>query len=38
LSELDEALHFALGAGKLFDVNKKNDVFVDTIIGIEIVN
>lgn len=31
LGEYDEALTFALGAGKLFDINIKND-YVETIV------
>lgn len=33
LNALDESLLFALGAGALFDVNKKGEEFVDTIIA-----
>lgn len=33
LGALDEALTFALGAGKLFDVENSQDQYVETIIG-----
>ena len=33
LNEFDESLQFALGAGTLFDVNKKDDEYINKIIG-----
>lgn len=33
LQEYDESMVFALGAGKLFDINRKGE-FEDTIIGV----
>jgi 26S proteasome regulatory subunit N2 len=33
LNEFDDSLQFALGAGKLFDVNKKDDEYIDKIVS-----
>ena len=33
LNEFDDSLQFALGAGNLFDVNKKDDEYINKIIG-----
>lgn len=33
LEELDDSLKYALGAGDLFNINKRNE-YVDTLIGI----
>ena len=33
LNEFDDSLQFALGAGHLFDVNKKDDEYINKIIG-----
>jgi hypothetical protein len=32
LNEFEDSLQFALGAGKLFDVNKKDDEYINKII------
>ncbi len=33
LNEFDDSLQFALGAEKLFDVNKKDDEYIDKIVS-----